>query len=111
MFPKIIFGLRYSRLLEWFKVMKLELDEMSWKDKYKLFKALTRLAIHRMFKPLPKELVRRRYKTCQQCIVFDPENKRCRNGEYGCGCYTPYLVVASDKPCWGRERNSKRGWE
>lgn len=111
MFPKVFFNLRNSRIGEWFNAMRLEGREMTLIEKVKVLKKMTIFASTKIFRPIQKDVAKRRYKTCLGCIVFDSKAKRCRNGEHGCGCYCPYLVVSSDEPCWARQRNSEKGWE
>lgn len=101
-------GLRVTRLIEWGRVMRLESRQLTLRT----LKKMTLLATLAIFRPLDRRLVLARYRICLKCIHFDWTNRRCRDGEHGCGCYCPYLVVSSREPCWiKRNGNGKRGWE
>jgi hypothetical protein len=111
MLPKVFFKLRNSRIREWMLAIELEAAEMTITEKVKTLYKMVLFASTKILKPIPKDIAKARYKTCLGCIVFDAKSKMCRNGDYGCGCYCPYLVVSSDEPCWARQRNSERGWK
>jgi len=119
MIPKLIFGLRNSRIREWLYVLKIEGGNLTLLEKISTLRKMGIFASTALFDKTPKSVARQRYKTCLRCIVFNPTTRACRaarvvrNGEiekYGCGCYVPYLVVSSRKPCWAKERNDERGW-
>ena len=97
----------------WWRVMELEKEDI----KLKTIKKMIGFASTAIRSPIGADTAKCRYKICLRCMVFDREHRRCRavdtlTGEkYGCGCYTPFLVVSSKEPCWARARNAGIGWK
>ena len=106
-------GLRLNRIVDFFHAYKLELETITLKEKISLAKNLSSSGIKVLSSKKDKTLIRKRYKTCLKCMIFEYETKICRYENLGCGCYTPYKVLFNKKgePCWGRARNKKEGWD
>jgi len=108
---KLIFNLRTSRIFEFQKIFKRETQKGWFAVVVKITQALV------FHKPLPKQIVKQRYKTCLTCPVFDKATKSCRNinplteEEFGCGCYVPFLVQTNQN-CWGWDfTKGQIGWQ
>ena len=99
---KLLFNLRNSRIKEF---MKLNPGNHIGEIFYKLRKTA--------FQPrLSKRVIRRRYKTCLKCPIYNKELNACKTTlldgrELGCGCYVPYLIQI-DQDCWGASMSL--GW-
>ena len=106
-----ILRLRLSRLAEWWLVLTAEGKNLSVEQKAEALEKMVIFLWVAIFNPIKAKEIRARYKTCVGCFVFDLAMRRCRNGEHGCGCYVPFLVVASREPCYIRKRNPKFGWK
>lgn len=93
---RLIFGLKWKRLPEWLRDLKAEgpgVDEL-WH--------MTVLACKAIRYPISRQAYIHRMFICHRCPVFNRKLKSCRNGEMGCGCYTPYKALAP-VDCWLRE--------
>lgn len=92
-----LFGLKFRRFIEWTRDIKAEkpgVDE---------FYHMGLLALKAMLRPISSKAYRHRLTTCYRCPVFNRKLKSCRNGENGCGCYTPYKALGP-VDCWLREQ-------
>lgn len=94
------FGLRWCRLQQWWRVLKREKRNLT----IGVAIGMVRLALRSKGKPDRRTVVSR-YWRCWHCPLFDRDLRRCRpfdESQNGCGCYTPYSIVAG-KACWLRQ--------
>jgi hypothetical protein len=88
----------------------MEGRNLTLEQKISTLEKMITFAVTSALDPVEPEVARRRYRVCQNCVIYDWKNNRCRSGSYGCGCYVPYLVATSYDPCWGRQQNEDIGW-
>lgn len=102
---RFMFGMKWERMIEWTKDV--------WREKPGIGELymMTRMAIRAYLSPIPRDEYLKRLLICEHCPVFDKQFKACRNGERGCGCFTPYKALANVE-CWLREQDpeGKAGW-
>lgn len=102
-----MFGLKWKRLGEWLADIKAEQPGAIE------FYLMARLMLRIFFVYRTRAYARKNYihrlTVCHRCPVFDRRLKRCRNGERGCGCYTPFKALAP-VDCWSRETDKAAGW-
>src|SRR6266542_287667 len=102
-----IFGLKNSRLLEWWAVV-LEEDALITPRSWIKMAVGT---VHALVSGrLQGQRFRRRVRICAKCPIYDRTMRRCRvpGTDYGCGCYAPYLAQGKG-PCWARALDPTSG--
>ena len=100
---RLLFGLKWGRFVEWTRDIRAE------KPGPDEFYHMTLLAIKSVLRPISRKAYLHRLFVCHRCPVFNRKLKSCRNGEQGCGCYTPYKALGP-VDCWSRESNPQAGW-
>lgn len=106
---RFAFGLRNTRLQEWWAVVQEEgaiMDPKSW---WKMFLG----AIHAtVFTPVKSAEFRKRLRICAKCPIKEPGYWRCRpytGSTLGCGCYIPFIAKGLHS-CWAYDRHPAYGW-
>lgn len=95
---RLLFGLKWVRFVEWTRDVQAEKPGLTE------FYDMTVLTIKSVLQPIGRKAYIRRLRICHRCPVFNRKLKSCRNGEHGCGCYTPYKALGP-VDCWLREQN------
>lgn len=122
------FGLRWGRVKDFARVVRLEGGRVGW---VRVFRSLGAVGMRVLCGVLRGRGMRvsavgrvevlRRYRSCMRCpvsgVAWDGDGKRwvgerqCRQGDLGCGCYLPWLVVEEEGSCWGyRASGGEIGW-
>lgn len=101
--PRLMFGLRWSRMIEWARDVYAEKPGAN-----ELFH-MGLMSVRAMLTPVSKKEYFHRMLKCHHCDVFNKARKSCRNGALGCGCYTPYKAIAP-VDCWLYEQDKSKGW-
>lgn len=103
----LLFGLKRKRFVEWLSDIKAEKPGLSE------FYLMAKLMVKRFMMPRSSAVSKANYFhrlwVCHHCHIFDKQLKRCRNGEEGCGCYTPFKALAP-VDCWLVEEKRAGGW-
>ena len=100
---RIMFGLKYGRVIEWIKDVRAEKPGIN-----ELFH-MAIMSVRAAFTPVSKKEYFHRMYVCHHCPIFNKIRKSSRNGEQGCGCYTPYKAIAP-VDCWLYEQDKTKGW-
>lgn len=109
-----IFGFKIGRLLEFSKVLAVEIGVAGWPRRmWLLGKILTTLA--RAVK-IGGRSYRKRMMACSRCVIYNPATKQCgssEEGKAGCGCYMPFKAAIARTPeegCWFHEFHGHEKW-
>lgn len=97
-----LFGLRWARIGQWFDVLEVERQSLTWRNVWLMaslaFKTATGIT------PIDRKRVMRQFRTCCRCPLFDAKFRRCGlpGSMAGCRCYMVFAIVCS-KRCWAKE--------
>lgn len=92
----ILFGFKLSRYRQWVEVLREERRVLTVKMLVLAIRGLRR-------RPLLRQAMACRIRTCHRCPLYDRSLRRCRpysGSPLGCGCYVPFLAATAEH-CWG----------
>jgi len=104
-----IMGFKKKRYSQWWNILKEEGGRLTLGD----WMRLVILALRGLTNKEKGVGFSGKMLGCHRCLLFDMEEKKCGEGDVGCGCYMPFKIALGGD-CWANEQGVEEecvGWD